>query len=258
MTSRELSPERLESIRRRLVDEGEERLALQRRVVAFTGNPSADALLNDLDGSPHAFVFACLVDRQVPAERAWMVPFVVRERTGTFDFEELTDLGERDWVRVLQDPTPAHRFPDRMGVVLHRATVWIAERYDGYAGNIWTDSPPSARLVRRFLEFHGAGPKIATMASNILVRDFRVTVADRRYIDISADVQVTRVMARLGLVREGAGVEEVVYAARELHPEFPGIFDLSLWELGRTLCRPRSPRCEDCYLRTDCTYRRES
>ena len=27
-----------------------------------------DAILNDLDARPHAYLFACLVDRQVPAE----------------------------------------------------------------------------------------------------------------------------------------------------------------------------------------------
>ncbi len=248
----DLPGQQLEEVRGALLGAGEAELARPRGQIPFTGIEAADALLNDLDRTPQAFVFACLVDRQVPAERAWAVPFRVLERTGGLAIAELLSLDEEDWVRVLREPTPAHRFPKKMGAVLHRATATIAENYGGDAVRIWSDCPPSARLVRRFLEFYGAGPKIATMAANILARDFRIELRDRRYIDISADVHVVRVMSRLGLVRAGAGVEEVVYAARELNPEYPGIFDLSVWELGRTVCRPRSPRCGECFLRPLC------
>ena len=123
---------------------------------------------------------------------------------------------------------------------------------------IWAGKPSSAALVRRFLEFHGAGPKIATMATNILVRDFKVPLSDYRYVDISADVQVVRVMARLGYVETDSSAEVVVYAARELNPDFPGIFDLTLWDIGRTLCRPTNPLCGSCPLRSWCAYRLEA
>ena len=80
------------------------------------------------------------------------------------------------------------------------------------------------------------------MAANVPARDFRVDLEDRRCIDISAEIQVVRLMTRLGLVQSGAGVSEVVDVARDLHPDDPGIFDLSLWQLGRGVCRPRNPR----------------
>jgi len=144
--------------------------------------------------------------------------------------------------------------PETMAVILFRAIHRIADRYGGDASRIWSDRPSSATVVRRFLEFHGAGPKIATMAANILVREFHVALHDYRWIDISADVQVCRVMARLGFVEEGSSPDVVVYAARDLNPEYPGVFDLALWEIGQTACRPRDPACAACRLRDLCPY----
>jgi hypothetical protein len=48
-------------------------------------------------------------------------------------------------------------------------------------------------------------------------------------------------MSRLGFVTPGSSPAVVIYAARELNPDFPGIFDLALWDLGRNLCRPVKP-----------------
>lgn len=237
-----------------LVAEGQAQLQRPLVFVRFTGDDEADALLNDLQVYPHAFLFACLVDRQVRAERAWLVPSIIRDRLGTFDFDDLLTLEEAEWVGLMRTPTPAHRLPEVMGKVLHRATQRVESHYHSDASLIWTDTPSSARIVMRFLQFFGAGPKIATMAANILVRHFHIPLSDYRYIDISADSQVQRVMTRLGYVEEGSDPEVVVYAARDLNPDFPGIFDLALWDLGRTVCKPSSPLCSECRLAPYCAY----
>ena len=54
-------------------------------------------------------------------------------------------------------------------------------------------------------------------------------MADKLCIDISPDRQVKRVFTRLGLIAEDTPVEDLIYCARELNPEYPGpgIFDLS-------------------------------
>jgi uncharacterized HhH-GPD family protein len=211
-------------------------------------------LVGDLEHYPHAFLFGCLMDRQIPAERAWAIPAILRERLGTFEVGELVKLDEEAWKAVMRQPPPPHRLTDVMAVVLHRATQRLLTHYQLDASRVWSDTPSSATLIRRFLEFHGAGPKIATMAANILARDFRVPIRDFRYIDISADVQVQRVMARLGYVEEGSSPEVVIYAARDLNPDYPGIFDGALWEIGRTVCRPTAPLCSDCRLSRYCAY----
>ncbi len=242
------------SLIERLIREGDLLLERPLEPIAFTGNPDGDRLLNDLERHPHAFLFGCLVDRQVPAERAWILPYEVSQRLGSLEMSALRGLSDDDWLKLLSDPSPLHRFPPTMATTLRRAVERLQVKYESNAARIWSDEPSSATVVRRFLEFHGAGPKIATMAANILVRHFHIKLRDRQYIDISADVHVRRVMERLGFVEPGASVDVVIYAAREASPTFPGVFDVVLWELGRTLCRPRNPNCGECRFHNDCTY----
>lgn len=48
-----------------LVEKGKGMFDSTRVPVRFTGNNQADGLLNDLENSPHAFVLACVMDRQI-------------------------------------------------------------------------------------------------------------------------------------------------------------------------------------------------
>ncbi len=244
----------LTELRDRLVAEGQTALAATPASVPFTGNREADELLNDLAGHPHAFVLAALVDRQIKAERAWMLPLLIKQRLGSFEIPDLEPLSEEQWLSLLRQPKPAHRMPETMARVLQRATHRILTHYAGNASRIWGTTRRAHGSSGGFLEFYGAGPEIATMAANILVRGFHVPLSDYRYIDISADVHVDRVMSRLGFVEPGSSPAVVIYVARELNPDFPGIFDLALWSLGRTLCGPIKPRCPECPLAELCTY----
>jgi endonuclease III len=51
------------AIRDKLVEHGQELFRSPKQVIPFTRVPEADALLNDLDAHPHAFVPACVMDR---------------------------------------------------------------------------------------------------------------------------------------------------------------------------------------------------
>ena len=64
--------------------------------------------------------------------------------------------------------------------------------------------------------------------------------------------KVKRVFNRLGFISDSASDDELLYAARELNPTYPGIFDFFCWEIGRNWCRPNNPKCEDCYLNKVC------
>jgi endonuclease III len=240
------------AIRDRLVERGQMLFRAPRKPVEFARNSAADALLNDLEKYPHAYVLACVMDRRILAEKAWLIPHRISERLGGFSIEVLAGLSQEEVTDLISRPEPLHYMFNVMSVNFHLAVQRIASRYSGDAARIWKGKPSSAEVVYRFLEFDGVGPKIATMAANILVRSFKIQLSDFFSIDVSVDRHVRRVFARLGLCAPDATIEQVIYKARALHPTFPGIMDWPVWEIGRNWCKLAQPECKACYMAELC------
>ena len=141
-----------------------------------------------------------------------------------------------------------------MAEVFYNGICRIIDKYEGKANKIWNDNPSSATVVYRFLEFDGCGIKIATMAANILARQFKIPMKDYYSIDISPDVHIRRVLYRLGFIEKNAKVERVIYKARELNPEYPGLIDYLCWEIGKNYCKPKFKdcKCENCFMNEVC------
>ena len=223
------------------------------QIVHFTGDNEIDAFLNNLNQYPHAYVLACLMDRQIKAERAWSIPYIVCKKFESFDINELSEIKLTDY-RSLFKSESLHRFNDSMAKIFYEAVLKIKDDYNGDVSSIWSNKPSSAAVVYKFLEFKGCGVKISTMAANILARQFKIPFSDYYSIDISPDVHIIRVMKRIGYVSENANNEMIIYRARELNPEFPGIIDFSCWEIGRKWCRPKNPDCENCIVNKECKW----
>lgn len=132
-----------------------------------------------------------------------------------------------------------HRFNHTMVEYFYDAIQLIHKKYNDNVSNICKGNSNSAQVVCRFLEFNGAGIKIATMAANILSRDYKVPMTDMSAIDISPDRHVKRCMYRLGLIPERKEHDffnipetEIIYAAKAIKPSFPGLMDLAFYYMG--------------------------
>ena len=213
--------------------------------------------ISPLGEYPHAYVLACIMDRQIKAERVWIIPYLIYKKLGDrFGINELYGMSKDDFDKIFQDIS-GHRFKSSMAEYFMKAVKRLHDVYDGDASKIWNDNPSSATLVCRFLEFKGVGRKIATMAANILYRQFGIKLKDARCIDVSPDVHIQRVFNRLGLVGNDGGkvdIEQVIYAARDLNPKYPGVVDYTCWNIGRNFCdpRPEKAKCDKCHLRKEC------
>lgn len=216
-----------------------------------TGTKNADKYYNDIDRYPHIFVLVCLMDRQIKAETAWMIPYDLCSYLATFEMGGLAKATHDEIADWFAKNRP-HRYNARMADVFYEAVQRIHDVYNDDASKIWDDCPNSAAVVYRFLQFKGAGVKIATMAANLLVRDYHVEMADYCSIDISPDAHVRRIFHRLGLTPSEGDPEMMIYEARELYPRYPGIIDVACWEIGREYCHPKNPDCESCPMSRCC------
>lgn len=166
------------AIRDRLVDHGRLLFRAPPAFVKFTDVHGADVLLKDLGQYPHAFVLACIMDRQIKAERAWVIPYRIAEKLGDFTIATLGKQSLNDIKELMGRPKPLHRMFERMAGFFYSGVQRIITHYNGDAACIWRGPLPSAEVIFRFLEFEGIGLKIATMAANILARDFKISFAD--------------------------------------------------------------------------------
>ena len=221
--------------------------------------------LNDLDHFPHLFVLACLMDRQTKAERAWAIPYIICKRlcNNHFDFQSLSQLGQREIIDFFIH-NKLHRFGKVAGETFFAAIQKINTDYYGDASKIWKVSsfgnskPSSSEVILNFLQFQGCGIKIATMATNILHRHLGVEYSDYYSLDISPDIHIRRVLFRLGLLEDWNDNESIIYRARMLNPEYPGIIDNACWNIGRKYCSPQKntnqPKCNVCPLNKYCHF----
>ena len=243
-----------------LIEKSKKLFKEDKAIVHFVYDEEQNKFLNDLKNYPHAFVLACLMDRQINAERAWAIPYKIYKTLNTFDIYELEKQGCKYYKDLfnnneeLFNKNKFHRFNNDMAEIFYNGICRIIDKYEGKADKIWNDNPSSATIVYRFLEFDGCGIKIATMAANILARQFKIPMKDYYSIDISPDVHIRRVLYRLGFVEKEASPDMVIYKARELNPKFPGLIDSVCWEIGRNYCRPkiRDCKCEDCDMDEVC------
>ena len=223
-----------------------------REPITFSMNPESDRYLNDIETYPHFFVLGCVMDRQVRAWRAWLIPYKVSQLLGGTDFSYFLKPDLPKTIKIFNEQS-LHRMPTKMAVCFYDAVQKIHNDYSNYAGGIWKHGNPSSQeVIDRFAQFNGVGQKISTMATNILVRDFKVPLRDISAIDISVDIHIDRVFKRLGLVPSSASKNDIIQNARNLYPQYPGVFDVVCWEIGEAWCKPEHQQCEDCFMNDYC------
>lgn len=125
------------NIRNRLIEHGQTLFQAPKQLIQFTRVPEADSLLNDLEIHLHAFVLACVMDRQIKGEKAWLIPYRISEKLNGFSMNTLRNLSRADVNRLMTQPEPLHRFTDKMSgffqlAVQHINTISRVFWYDGF------------------------------------------------------------------------------------------------------------------------------
>ncbi|MCB1246265.1 MAG: hypothetical protein KDB69_03250 [Acidimicrobiia bacterium] len=213
----------------------------------FTTDSAVDRLLTR---DPFAFLVGVIVDYQMPAERAWRLPYELKQRLDGWGPEFVATHPDEVTAAFVMPPK-LHRFPNQTPRFVVDGARRVLVDYDGDASRIWSGAPEAQAVQARFREFVGISQKKAAMAVELLERDLGIRIAALEGSDIAYDIHVRRVMLRTALATEDS-VGHMVRRARSLHPSRPGALDYPLWDIGRTWCHKTEPRCEACVLGTVC------
>lgn len=216
---------------------------------SFTPNKPADSFIKN---NNLAFFLAVLMDQSVKAEFAWAIPYNLKKRLGFWSVKKIASISDEKIISLFDTKPKLHRFPKTMALRVKLACQKIISDYDSKAENIWKGDFSSRDIHNNFESFKGIGQKKASMATNILVRDFNIPVKDKKGIDVSFDVHIRRVFLRTGLINNDE-LSEVLNVSRKLNPNYPGIIDLPSWFIGKHYCKSISPDCENCPINSVCS-----
>lgn len=139
----------------------------------LTSDPKANELLSS---DPLALLVGMLLDQQVPMEKAFGGPQVIRERLGRFDAQAIAEADPEAFSALCSKPPAIHRFPGSMAKRVQALCATIVQRYGGQARAIWTaESPDGATVLRRLQDLPGFGPQKARIFVALLGKQYGVT-----------------------------------------------------------------------------------
>jgi uncharacterized HhH-GPD family protein len=131
----------------------------------FTDDPKACELLAK---DPFALLVGFAIDQQVPVQKAFAGPYVLKQRAGTLDPKK---LAQTDLAPLFAEKPAIHRFPGSMAERVRELAAVVAEDYDGKAERIWTEAKDGADLKKRIGALPGFGPmKITGLGATLALR----------------------------------------------------------------------------------------
>ena len=138
----------------------------------FTDSDEANALIAQ---DPMALLVGFALDQQVPVQKAFSGPLVLRERLGSLD---AATLAAADLDAVFRERPAIHRFPGAMATRVHDLAQHILERYDGDAARVWTDARTGDELRANIAGLPGFGEMKVKALGAVLAKRFGVAAAE--------------------------------------------------------------------------------
>jgi uncharacterized HhH-GPD family protein len=138
----------------------------------FTDSDVANALLAT---DPMALLIGFALDQQVPVQKAFSGPEVLRERLGTID---AATVAAADLDPIFRERPALHRYPGAMAKRVHDLAVHIRDEYDGDAARVWTHAADGDQLRANLEGLPGFGEMKVTSLGAVLAKRFGVAAAE--------------------------------------------------------------------------------
>lgn len=132
----------------------------------FTENEVANRLLAR---DPLALLIGLALYQQVPVEKAFAGPLVLRERLGgALDPAAIAAMSPDDLEAVFKQTPAIHRFPGSMAKRVQGLCSVVATEYGGRPERIWQEASDIAEVRRRLKTLPGFGDYKVTVTITIL------------------------------------------------------------------------------------------
>jgi uncharacterized HhH-GPD family protein len=135
-------------------------------------DPDADALLSR---DPLALLLGMLLDQQIPMEKAFRGPAVLRERLGHLDAAQIAEADREGFAALMAEPPAVHRFPGSMGKRVQELCRALVEHHGGRAEAVWEGIDDGAEVLRRLQALPGFGKQKAQIFLALLGKQCGVT-----------------------------------------------------------------------------------
>ena len=128
-----------------------------------------------LERDPLALLIGMLLDQQIPMEKAFSSPAVLRERIGhDLDATEIAGYDADAFEQLFRTPPALHRFPAAMAKRVQAMARLLVDEFEGSAANVWTGASDGADLVARIARLPGFGEQKARIFAALLGKQFGV------------------------------------------------------------------------------------
>ena len=182
--------------------------------ISITGDPESDGLLSE---DPLALVVGMLLDQQIPMEKAFSGPRVLKERLGRLDAATLASRD--DLADVMATPPAVHRFPGSMAGRVQALAQHLLDAHGGRAEALWEGVASGQDLYQRIVALPGFGEQKARILVALLGKQYGVRPKGWReaagsYGDDGARRSVADVVDKESLLQVRAFKKEQKAAAR--------------------------------------------
>jgi uncharacterized HhH-GPD family protein len=138
----------------------------------FTGNEEADRLISE---DPFALLIGFALDQRVPVPKAFMGPYVLRERLGSLDPRV---VAAADLEPIFRQIPAIHRFPAMMAKQVQALAEHVVSVYDGDAAAVWTSARTPEELRANIDGLPGYGKMKVKALGSVLAKRFGVELAE--------------------------------------------------------------------------------
>jgi uncharacterized HhH-GPD family protein len=125
----------------------------------FSGDTAADTLL---EKDPLALLIGMVLDQQIPLEKAFRSPLVLKERMGgKLEATAIADADPEEMATLFATPPALHRFPGSMAKRVQELCRVVVDEYGGKADRIWKSAADGKELLARVKALPGFGDQKA-------------------------------------------------------------------------------------------------